>query len=162
MVLLTSGSKLFIENGNLMCDESKMIKKLKKMYLFLAMGLMAFQMSFVWADGPAVPATQTPLTGAAGASQQPGGIMAFAPFILMFGVLYFLVLRPQQKKMKEQQSMITALKHGDEIVTNSGILGKITGITDKVVTLEVADNVRVKMLKSQVSQVVKGSIKDLA
>jgi preprotein translocase subunit YajC len=58
--------------------------------------------------------------------------------------------------------MITALKHGDEIVTNSGILGKVTGITDKVVTVEVADNVKVKMLKSQVSQVVKGSIKELS
>ena len=93
---------------------------------------------------------------------QQGGIMAFAPFVLMFGVLYFLILRPQQKKMKEQQNMLSALKHGDEILTNSGFLGKVTGITDKVVTVEVADNVRVKMLKSQISQVIKGSIKDLA
>ena len=80
----------------------------------------------------------------------------------MFGVLYFLVLRPQQKKIKEQQTMLSTLKHGDEIVTTSGILGKVTGITEKVVTVEVADNVRVKMMKSQVSQVVKGSVKDLA
>ena len=95
-------------------------------------------------------------------SQQPGGLMAFAPFVLMFGVLYFLVLRPQQKKMKEQQNMISSLKQGDEVVTASGLLGKLTGITDKVVTLEVADNVRLKVLKNQISQVVKGSIKDLA
>ncbi|NBU22276.1 preprotein translocase subunit YajC, partial [bacterium] len=48
--------------------------------------------------------------------------MAFAPFVLMFGVLYFLILRPQQKRMKEQQNMINALKQGDEIMTQSGIL----------------------------------------
>ena len=76
-------------------------------------------------------------------------------------VVYFLMIRPQQKKMKEQQDMLTALKHGDEIVTNSGLLGKVTGIADKVVTLEIADGVRVKMMKSQVAQVIKGSIKDL-
>jgi preprotein translocase subunit YajC len=80
----------------------------------------------------------------------------------MFGVMYFLVLRPQQKKLKEQQDLISALKQGDEIVTASGLLGKVTGLTEKVITVEIADDVRVKMLKSQVSQVIKGSIKDLA
>ena len=124
-------------------------------------------MGVAWADAPAVPAgsvaPSSPGSSETGSSMsQPGGIMAFLPFILMFGVLYFLVLRPQQKKIKEQQQMLSALKHGDEIVTASGLLGKVTGITEKVVTVEVADNVRVKMMKSQVSQVVKGSIKDLA
>lgn len=115
------------------------------------------------ADGvSAVPAgvPATPMGGAA--AQGPGGIMAFAPFILMFAVMYFLILRPQQKKMKDQQSMISSLKQGDKIVTNSGIFGKITDIQDKVVTVEIAERVRVEMLKSQVSQVVKGSVKDLA
>jgi preprotein translocase subunit YajC len=131
--------------------------------LVLSLGLLAASSTVCLAEGPAVPAGSQPPAATSGApAQQPGGLMAFAPFILMFVVLYFLVLRPQQKKMKEQQSMITALKHGDEIITNSGLLGKVTGITDKVVTVEVADNVRVKMLKSQVSQVIKGSIKDLA
>lgn len=130
--------------------------------LVLGLTLMSATASLALADSPAVPAGSAPSAPAAAAPQQPGGIMAFAPFLLMFAVLYFLVLRPQQKRVKEQQEMMTSLKHGDEIVTNSGILGKVTGITDKVVTVEVADNVRVKMLKSQVSQVVKGSIKDLA
>ena len=59
--------------------------------------------------------------------------------------------------------MMSTLKQGDEILTSSGILGTVTGVTEKVVTVEVADNVRVKMLKSQVSQVIKGQqIKDLA
>jgi preprotein translocase subunit YajC len=129
-------------------------------------GLMGavFFMASAFADGPAVPAGSMPApAGASGAAMsQPGGIMAFLPFILMFAVMYFLILRPQQKKMKEQQNMLAALKHGDEILTASGILGKVTGITEKVVTVEVADNVRVKMLKNQISQVIKGSVKDIA
>ena len=69
------------------------------------------------------------------------------PFAAMFAVVYFLMIRPQQKKMKEQQDMLGQLKHGDEVVTTSGILGTITGITEKVVTLEIADDVRIKILK---------------
>src|SRR5687768_15156708 len=132
--------------------------------LMMSLSLMSGLASLALAEGPAIPAGSSAPAGvdAGGAPQQPGGIMAFAPLILMFGVFYFLILRPQQKKMKEQQAMISALKHGDEIVTNSGMLGKVTGITDKVVTVEVADNVRVKMMKNQVSQVIKGSVKDLA
>lgn len=138
----------------------------QKKFSFLVMfSLLALQLgTLAWADGPALPAgTEAPVASSnSGPMNQPGGIMAFMPFILMFVVLYFLILRPQQKKMKEQQAMLSGLKHGDEIVTASGILGKVTGITEKVVTVEVADNVRVKMMKSQVSQVVKGPIKDLA
>lgn len=99
--------------------------------------------------------------GAAPAPQQPGfGAMLF-PFALMFAVVYFLMIRPQQKRMKQQQEMLGGLKSGDEVVTTSGILGTVSGLTDKVVTIEVADNVRIKMLKSQIAQVVKGNIKDL-
>ncbi len=64
--------------------------------------------------------------------------------------------------MKEQQSMLSALKHADEVVTSSGMLGTVKGITEKVVTLEIADDVKVKMLKSQISQVVKGKVQELA
>ena len=133
-----------------------------KLTSFIPVSLMTLgTITLAFAENPVLPAgSNSP--GGAGAPSQPGGLMAFAPFILMFAVLYFLVLRPQQKKMKEQQSMLSSLKHGDEVVTTSGLLGKVTGITDKVVTLEVADDVRVKMMKSQVTQVVKGSLKDLA
>jgi preprotein translocase subunit YajC len=123
---------------------------------------LLFMGGVTWADGVAVPAGTSVATAASPAAQGPGGIMAFAPFLLMFGVMYFLVLRPQQKKLKEQQEMISALKQGDEVVTASGLLGKVTGMTEKVITVEIAQDVRVKMLKSQVSQVIKGSIKDLA
>ena len=103
------------------------------------------------ADSPAaVPA------GTAVAQQPPGMGAMLVPFIAMFAVMYFLMIRPQQKRMKEQQNMLSALKEGDEILTASGILGTVKGINEKVVTVEVDRNVQLKMLKSQVSQVLKG------
>ncbi len=122
--------------------------------------------TLAYAEGPALPAG-SPGGGGAGVPglaegpQGPGMMATFFPFILIMGVMFLFVIRPQQKKVKEQQEMLNSLKHGDEILTSSGILGTITGITDKVVTLEVAENVRLKMLKSQISQVIKGQIPDL-
>ena len=81
------------------------------------------------------------------------------PFALMFVVFYFLLIRPQQKKMKEQEQMVSGLQKGDEVVTQSGIFGKIHGITDKVVDLEIANNVRIKILKAQVATTLKGDQK---
>jgi preprotein translocase subunit YajC len=106
-------------------------------------------------------ADQAPATQAA-APAQPSMAGMMMPFLLMFGVIWMMVLRPQQKRVREQQDLLKSLKHGDEVLTSSGILGKIIGITDKFVTLEVENNVRFKMLKSQVAQVVKGQAKDLA
>ena len=122
--------------------------------------------STVWANQPIVPAGTTapsvPAGSAGGvggaAAQQPGFMGMVLPFVLMFGVLYFLMIRPQQKKMREHQKLLSEIKKGDEVLTNSGFLGKVTGMTEKVVTLELATNVRVKMMKSQVSQVVKGQV----
>ncbi len=100
------------------------------------------------------------------AAGQPvgGGVMAYAPLFLMLGVMYVLVLRPQQKKAAELQKMLKGLKAGDEVVTSSGLIGKIHAINDAstVVTLEIAHQVRVKLLKSQVAQIVKGEIKELS
>ena len=83
------------------------------------------------------------------------------PRVGVFAVFYFRMIRPQQKRMKEQQTMIAALKQGDEVVTTSGILGTIHGVAEKVVTLEVSRDVKIKILKSQIAQVVKGQIQDL-
>ena len=80
----------------------------------------------------------------------PGGFAAFVPFILIFAIFYFLMIRPQKKRLQEEQSMLKDLGKGDEIFTKSGILGKIIGLTDKVVTLEVADGVMLKVLKGQI------------
>lgn len=80
-----------------------------------------------------------------------GGILSLIiPFALVFGIMYFLVIRPQQKKQKEQASFLTSLKTGDKVVTSGGIFGKITGVSDNVITIEISDRVRVKVLRSMV------------
>ena len=85
-----------------------------------------------------------------GAAPAPGGIMSFLPLILIFVVFYFLLIRPQQKKAKEHQAFLSALKKGDTVVTGGGIHGKITGLTDSVVTLEIAENTRVKVSRTHI------------
>lgn len=78
------------------------------------------------------------------------GLSPFIPLILIFGIFYFLILRPQQKKMKLQQQFLSELKRGDMVVTNSGIIGTIKTLSDRFVTLEVDDGVCLKMLRNQV------------
>ncbi len=82
------------------------------------------------------------------------------PFIAMFGIMYLFMIRPQQKKMKEQQNMLNLLKEGDEVLTASGILGTVKGIADRMVTLEIDKNVNLRVLKTQVAHVVKGGMPD--
>ncbi len=90
--------------------------------------------------------------GAQGVSGKgAGGFAAFIPLILMFVIFYFLLIRPQQKKQKEQQQMINDLKKGDRIITGGGIHGRITGLDDSTVTLEIADKVRVKISRGSVA-----------
>lgn len=88
---------------------------------------------------------------AAPAPEQPGVLMSLVPFLVLFGVMYFLILRPQMKRQKDHQKFVSELKRGDEVITASGFLGKIEGLTDHFVTLEIADGVRVKVLRSQVA-----------
>jgi preprotein translocase subunit YajC len=86
------------------------------------------------------------------ASGQPAQspFIQFVPFVLIFLVMYFFMIRPQKKKMENEQAFINKLAHGDEVYTKSGILGKITGIADKVVTLELEGGVRMKVLKTHI------------
>ena len=79
------------------------------------------------------------------------GFTAFFPLILIFVIFYFLLIRPQQKKAKEQRELLGNLKAGDMVVTAGGLHGKIAGLTDTIVTLEIADKVRVKVSRGQVS-----------
>ncbi|MFK5951841.1 MAG: preprotein translocase subunit YajC, partial [Desulfobacterium sp.] len=74
---------------------------------------------------------------------QAGGLTAFVPLILMFVIFYFLLIRPQQKKAKEHQSMISSLKKGDRIVTSGGVHGTIISLGDTTVSLEIAENVKI-------------------
>ena len=80
-------------------------------------------------------------------------LMSFMPFILMIAIFYFLLIRPQQKRQKETQNMINALKKGDKVVTAGGILGTITSIQNDYVVLKVGDNEQTKMeiLKSSIT-----------
>src|SRR5262245_35844854 len=71
-------------------------------------------------------------------------------FVLMFGVMYFIMIRPQQKQAQQHKAMLSALTKGDEVVTQGGMIGKINAITDRVVTLEVANGVKVRMLKAAI------------
>ncbi len=89
--------------------------------------------------------------GAAG----PSPIVSVMPIALMFVVLYFLLIRPQQKRSREHETMIENLKRNDEIVTSGGIYGRIQSIADKVLVVEIAPNVRVRVERAQVASVVK-------
>ena len=87
------------------------------------------------------------------ATQNP--IMSFVPFIVIFGIFYFLVIRPQKGKIEEEQKMLQTLSKGDEIYTKAGIIGTIHGMTDKVVTLEVENGVKFKILRTQIGGLAK-------
>lgn len=85
------------------------------------------------------------------AAAQPSIIEQGFPFLLILGVFYFLIIRPAQKRAKTQAQMMTALKRGDSVITSGGILGKIEGITEQFITLEIADGVRIRILKNQIA-----------
>jgi preprotein translocase subunit YajC len=85
---------------------------------------------------------------AAAPAQSP--FVSFIPFVLIFVVMYFLMIRPQKKRMQEEQNFLSKLTHGDEVFTKSGILGKVTAIAEKVVTLELESGTKMKVLKSHI------------
>jgi preprotein translocase subunit YajC len=78
-------------------------------------------------------------------------LLGFLPMILIFAVFYFLLIRPQQKKAKEHKNMLENLKKGDSVITQGGLFGKIANISDQVVTLEIADKVRVRVARSHIA-----------
>ncbi len=88
--------------------------------------------------------------GAAAPAGPAGNIGQFVPLILIFVVFYFLLIRPQQKKAKQHQQFLNDLKKGARVVTGGGIHGRITGITDSVVTLEIAEGVRIKVNRGSI------------
>ncbi len=82
-------------------------------------------------------------------------LASFIPIILIFIIMYFLLFRPQMRRQKEQQRVVASLKTGDRVVTASGIHGMITNVKDTTVTVKVADNVKIEMDKSAVTNVIK-------
>src|SRR5687768_3375217 len=91
---------------------------------------------------------------------QPSAITSFLPLILIFVVFYFLLIRPQTKRAKEHRAMVAALEVGAEVVTNGGILGKVTEVSEQFVTIEIAAGVNIKVQRNAVAQVLpKGTLK---
>jgi preprotein translocase subunit YajC len=110
---------------------------------------MSFFISDAWAEAAPAAATQDPLMG-------------FLPLILIFVVFYFMLIRPQSKRAKEHKKMLDALAKGDEVLTNGGLLGKITQLGDTYVEVELADNMKVKMQRQAITSVMpKGTLNSL-
>ncbi len=86
-----------------------------------------------------------------------GMVMQLAPLLLIFGVFYFLLIRPQQKKQKEHREMMAGLKRGDRVITAGGIIGKVTTVKDGVdeVEVEIAKDVRVSVLRATISDILR-------
>jgi len=97
----------------------------------------------------------------AGAAADPtGGIMGLLPLILMFGILWFLMIRPQMKKAKEHKAVLEALQKGDEVLTQGGVAGKVASVGESYVRVEIADGVEVLVQKAAVATVLpKGTLK---
>ena len=93
------------------------------------------------------------LGGSGGGEGAGGGFGAFLPLILMFAIFYFLLIRPQQKKAKAHKQLLSAIKKGDRVVSSGGLHGLVTGLTDDVVTVEIAPKVRVKIARGSISGV---------
>ncbi len=98
----------------------------------------------------AAEAMGLPGTGSGG-SAGGGGLMGLLPLVLMFAIFYFLLIRPQQKKAKQHKDMLGNLKRGDSIITTGGIYGRIVDINEGIMTIEVADKIRIKVGKGFVN-----------
>jgi len=111
-------------------------------------------MSFLIADA---------MAQGAGANPPPdGGLMSLLPLLLLAIVFYFLLVRPQQKRHKEHMKVVEGLQKGDEVQTESGIMGKVTGLGDNFAQVEIAKGVEVKIRRTAISQVMpKGTLKEL-
>lgn len=102
--------------------------------------------SIAWAQG-------TGGSGAGAGGQGLGGLLQFLPFVMIIIIFYFLLIRPQQKKQKEIKALLDALKKGDKVVTTSGIWGTVTNLGKDTVTLQIADNTKIKLQRDNIARV---------
>jgi len=107
---------------------------------------MGLFMSVAWAQG----------TGAAPPAGPGGMFVSFLPFVLIFAVFYFLLILPQQRKQKKHRAMLEALKKGDRVLTTGGVMGTVGAINKDVVTIQVADNVRIKVRREYIAELQEG------
>ena len=107
-----------------------------------------------------IPVAQAQATGGAPAAGPMGSLSTFALPIILIAVMYFLMIRPQMRRQKEHKSLLEKLSRGDEVITSGGVAGVISDIGDNFITVEVADNVRIRVQKSAVGHVLpKGTLK---
>jgi preprotein translocase subunit YajC len=92
-------------------------------------------------------------TAHAQGDQQGSPLSLFLPMLIIFGAFYFLLIRPQQKRQKAHNALVSDLSTGDEVITAGGILGKVTAVSDHYATLKIADNVEIKIQKSTISAI---------
>lgn len=97
--------------------------------------------SVAWAEGT---------SGGGGAA---GGLLSLVPFVLIFVIFYFLLILPQQRKQKQLKLMLDALKKGDKVVTASGIWGTVTNLGKETVTLQIADNTKIKIQREHIARI---------
>ena len=83
-----------------------------------------------------------------------GALQSFVPLILIFAIMYFLLIRPQQKKLKQHKAMVDALRRGDQVVTQGGMIGKVAKVENGEVQLEIADGVKVRVIQATIAQVL--------
>lgn len=99
----------------------------------------------------------TPAYAQAATGAAPGGadmLIQFAPFILIFVIMYFLILRPQQRRAKEHREMIKNVRRGDTVVTSGGVIAKVSKVTDdNEIQIEIAENVRVRLSRAMIAEV---------
>ena len=99
---------------------------------------------------------------AAGQAPQPNMLMQLLPLVLIFAVFWFLIIRPQTKRAKQHREMVAALKAGDEVVTQGGLLGRVVAVNDAFLTLEVANQVQVRVQRHMVGAIMpKGTVASL-
>ncbi|AAQ59021.1 preprotein translocase subunit YajC [Chromobacterium violaceum] len=104
----------------------------------------------------------TPAFASGGAAPAGFDLMGFLPMIVIFVLFWFLMVRPQQKRMKETQKMLSELQKGDEVVTQGGIVGRVSKVSEQYLSLEIADNVEIHVQRGAVSaKLEKGTLKSL-
>ncbi len=100
----------------------------------------------------------TPAYAQAAGGGAGGGIVSFVPILLIFAIMYFFMIRPQQKKMKEHRAMVAALRRGDQVVTQGGVIGKVSKVKDDdEIEVEIATGVKVRVVRGTIVQVMSKS-----
>lgn len=91
----------------------------------------------------------------AGGSQQSGGLMSFLPMIIFIAIMYFILIRPQQKRAKQHQALVASVKKGDKVITNSGIIATVSKVlNDQEIVLEISEGVNCRFVKSTIASVL--------